>query len=111
VFFVSKAADLFELDSRGLVWLVDNTLGDMTIAPSPAREGTRVRFEISRQSTRRLEDLFAEYTEDLRFTKTRAVIQLFAVGTRFVSRSEAKRLAPGLERFSEGLGGCAACGW
>jgi DNA-binding transcriptional ArsR family regulator len=101
VFFVSKAADLFELDSRGLVWIVDNVLGDMAILPSPPREGTRVRFELERTASRRLEDLFAEYTEDLRFTKTRTVIQLFALGARFVSRSEAKRLAHGLEKFSE----------
>jgi anti-sigma regulatory factor (Ser/Thr protein kinase) len=101
VFFSSKAADLFELDSRGLVWIVDNALGDMAISASPAREGTRARFELERQSSRRLEALFAEYTEDLRFAKTRTVVQLFAWGTRFVSRSEAKRLAHGLEKFNE----------
>ena len=35
------------------------------------------------------------------FNKTRAVIRLFAIGTDFVSRSQAKRLVHGLEAFRE----------
>ena len=40
-------------------------------------------------------DLAALFTIDT----TRTVIKLFAFGTSFVSRSEAKRLTQGLERF------------
>jgi hypothetical protein len=34
-------------------------------------------------------------------SKTRTVIRLFAIGTEFVSRSEAKRLVHGFEAFRE----------
>ena len=33
--------------------------------------------------------------------KTRTVVRLFGLGVRFISRSEAKRLMRGLDRFSE----------
>jgi len=48
-----------------------------------------------------LRDLFDAYTEDFRFTRTRTVVKLFTIGVRFVSRSEARRLLHGLERFRE----------
>ncbi|MDX2342804.1 MAG: STAS-like domain-containing protein [Acidimicrobiia bacterium] len=34
-------------------------------------------------------------------SKTRTVVRLFAIGTEFVSRSQAKRLVNGLEKFRE----------
>lgn len=37
--------------------------------------------------------------QDHTFDRNRAVVKFIAHGTRFVSRSEAKRLARGLERF------------
>jgi DNA-binding transcriptional ArsR family regulator len=101
IFFVSKAADLFELDSGGLRWIVDNVRGDVAVGEAAARKGTRVRFEADPARARPLADLFAEYTDDFAFAKTRAVVKLFAIGTSFISRSEAKRLVHGLERFRE----------
>ena len=47
------------------------------------------------------EDIFAEYTSEFRFTRTRTVVKLFAHGVNLVSRSEARRLLNGLEKFSE----------
>jgi len=40
-------------------------------------------------------------TRDLEFDRTRIVVRLFAHGTTFVSRSEAKRLLQNLDRFRE----------
>lgn len=57
--------------------------------------------------------IFDEYTTDLAFDRTRTVVRLFAIGTTFVSRSEAKRLLHGLERFREvvlDFGGVGAIG-
>jgi len=34
-------------------------------------------------------------------SKTRIVVRLFAIGTEFVSRSQAKRLVHGLDKFRE----------
>ncbi|MGI5865414.1 MAG: STAS-like domain-containing protein, partial [Myxococcales bacterium] len=101
IFFVSKAASLFELDSADLGWVVDNALPDMALMSRPARVGTRVRCEIERSASQPLEHVFAEFSKDYRFAKTRTSIRLFSIGARFVSRSEAKKLARGLEKFSE----------
>jgi Mn-dependent DtxR family transcriptional regulator/uncharacterized protein (DUF1330 family) len=101
IFFVSKIADLFELESGDLCWIVDNDRADTTVRRAAQRAGTRVRFEIDRHCTRSLDALFREYAPDLTFSKTRVTVRLFEHGVRFVSRSEAKRLLSGLDRFSE----------
>jgi hypothetical protein len=99
VFFTSKAARRFEMASGGIRWSVDNTIGDASIGSSPVKKGTLVRVEIARQPPRPLSDIFAEYTEDFGFTKTRVVVKLFTTGTHFISRSEARRVLTNLDRF------------
>jgi predicted ArsR family transcriptional regulator len=101
IFFVSKIADLFELESGDLCWIVDNDRADTTAVGAVHRSGTRVRFEIDRHCTRSLDALFREYAPNLTFSKTRITVRLFEYGVRFVSRSEAKRLLSGLEKFSQ----------
>jgi uncharacterized protein (DUF1330 family) len=99
LFFTSKMADEFELAANGLSWLVDNRRQDHAIGRAPGRAGTRVRFSVAADTRERPEDVFARYTHDLQFDTTRTVVKLFAYGVRFVSRSEAKRLLEGLDRF------------
>jgi anti-sigma regulatory factor (Ser/Thr protein kinase) len=101
IFFTSKIADFFEIESGVVGWRVDNRRGDASIASIPERRGTRVRFEVGVSTPRTLARLFDDYTKDYEFVKTRIVVKLFEVGVRFVSRSEAKRLLHGLERFRE----------
>jgi len=99
IFFTSKAARIFEMSSHGLHWTVDNVVGDMAVGSAPSRRGTVVRVEVSHKPRRTLANLFAEYTEDFAFTKTRIVVKLFTIGTRFISRSEARRVLANLEKF------------
>lgn len=101
IFFVSKAAELFQIVSAGLTWLVDNVRDDTAVGGSGGHlaRGTRVRFEIERGKAVTLEQLFEPYTTDLEFDTTRILVKLVAMGTTFVSRSEAKRLTAGLEKF------------
>lgn len=101
IFFTSKVARRFELESAGLRWLVDNQLGDTTIVPSPRRRGTRVRVELLREPRPTLREVFDAYTIDEEFARTRTVVKLFAIGRELVSRSEGRRLMQGLERFRE----------
>ncbi|MBA7617911.1 hypothetical protein ES703_25229 [subsurface metagenome] len=61
-----------------------------------------MKFSISRVSKRNLESTFKLYAPeeyDYRFEKTKVYVNLFQ--TEFVSRSEAKRLLLGLEKFKE----------
>jgi hypothetical protein len=102
LFFSSKATDWFEISSGTLRWVVDNRRGDMAVgALDPQVHGTEVRVEVDSDTDRDLHQIFDEYTEDFEFNKTRTVIRLFAIGTEFVSRSQAKRLVNGLEAFRE----------
>ena len=101
IFFTSKVADQFVLESGTLRWMVDNERGDVAVGKAPERRGTLVRFEAAIRPRRKLADVFAEYTDDLQFAKTRVVIKLFAFGTRFVSRSEARRVLNRLDGFRE----------
>jgi len=102
IFFSSKAADRFEIESGSLRWIVDNRIGDMAVgALDPAVAGTAVKTEIDLENPRDLTAIFEQYTRDFEFSRTRAVVRLFAIGTEFVSRSQAKRLVHGLEKFRE----------
>jgi anti-sigma regulatory factor (Ser/Thr protein kinase) len=101
IFFTSKAVRRFELDANGTIWIVEPERGEMAVAPGTVRVGTRVRFEVAQTPARTLRSLFDEYSPDLAFSRTRTVVRLFAHGTQFVSRSEARRMLVGLERFRE----------
>jgi uncharacterized protein (DUF1330 family) len=69
------------------------------VGTSPVRHGTVARVEVAHKPRRTLVKIFAEYTEDFAFTKTRIVVKLFTIGTRFISRSEARRVLSNLEKF------------
>ena len=112
LFFTSKAVDQFRLESDNLAWIIDNELiegedggsdrGEMAVMEvAPARHGTLVAVEMDLSRPRSLTALFERYTDNFEFTKTRTVVRLFSIGVRFVSRSEAKRLLHGLDRFRE----------
>lgn len=101
IFFTSKMGRTFELEANGLLWVVDNARDDQMIAGKPLGPGTTVRFETSLSHPTLLEPLYARYTHDFVFDTSRVVVKLFEHGVRFVSRSEAKRLLVGLEKFRE----------
>lgn len=115
IFFTSKSVDYFLLESNGLRWIVDNRRDDQGAGTARQRKGTRVHWEIQEDTSTKLEDVFARYTdpESLMFSKTRTTVKLFDHGANLVSRSEAKRLVHGLERFAEvtvDFGGVAEVG-
>ncbi|MBT2516663.1 helix-turn-helix domain-containing protein [Streptomyces sp. ISL-90] len=101
IFFSSKAVPRFSIEANGLIWTVDNDLDDIAVGTSDV-QGTRVRLELERATDLTLRELFGRFTDDDgAFTRTRPVVKLFELGTEFISRSEAKRLTAGLERFTE----------
>jgi len=102
IFFSSKAANRFEIESGALRWIVDNRRNDMAVgAVDPPAPGTAVRAEIDTENAIDLTSVFAEYTRDFEFSRTRTVVRLFSIGTEFLSRSQAKRVVHGLDRFRE----------
>ncbi len=102
IFFTSKAVDVFTLESGGVRWTVDNVRNDQAVGASEIQRGTRVRWEMDPSTAQSIAEIFRAYTDDNHeFARTRTVVRLFGFGVRFVSRSEAKRLLRGLERFKE----------
>jgi DNA-binding transcriptional MerR regulator len=99
IFFTSKAVDRFTLTANGWVWVVDNVLGDQTVAAAGVLPGTTVTCEIDRHSERTMTDVFAPYGTE--FDRTRPAVKLGAYGTNLMSRSEARRLVQGLDEFTE----------
>lgn len=102
LFFTSRAVDLFDLEANGLRWTVDNRRADFALGASSYAPGTLAMFEVDPTTSRSLEEVFKRYTDDqMEFSRTTARVKLFERGSSFVSRSEAKRLLAGLERFAE----------
>lgn len=76
IFFTSKIADLFILESYGYKLTIDN----------------------------KINDIFKKYQTDPKnyaFDKTEVVIKLYTMGTIYVSRSQARRVIAGLEKFNK----------
>ena len=104
IFFTSKVADQFILESFGKRMRVDNQVDDVFFEnQQPSKRGTRVIFSISKRSQRHLNSVFTKFQSRpglYAFDKTEIRIRLFTMGTIYVSRSQARRVLSGLEKFS-----------
>ena len=107
IFFTSRAFDYFHIFTRGISYARDNSEEDWFIETGQAsqKSGTGLEMIISLDSKRNLQEVFAEYTgEDseglLKFDKTHIEVVLSMLGDeRYVSRSQARRICLGLEKF------------
>ena len=102
IFFTSKIADVFILDSFEYRLRVDNTINDVFIEKIANKLGTKVRFEISKETKKHLDYVFKEYEAEpgsFAFDKTTVHVKLFKAGTIYISRSQARRLMANLEKF------------
>lgn len=103
IFFTSKIADLFILESFEYRLRVDNTIPDVFIEKIDSIKGTKVHFELNKNTKKHLSDIFFEYEAEpgsFAFDKTKVLVKLFQAGTVYISRSQAKRLLSNLEKFS-----------
>lgn len=99
IFFSSKAVDRFEIRGNGLLMAIDNPRNDVAIGVCSIHVGTEILVRFDLDTVMTLQELFAAFTDDLEFNRTRPRVDLFEIDVAFVSRSEAKRLAVGLEEF------------
>jgi len=105
IFFTSKVADRFVLESFGHRMVVDNVINDIFFQEEKRiNRGTRVTFMIPRNSTRHLNKIFEHFQSQpgsYAFDKTEIRVRLFTLGTVYVSRSQARRILAGLEKFKK----------
>lgn len=104
IFFTSKVSDVFILDSYGLRLRVDNLINDIFYEELAKKvSGTKVTFIIDLDSEKSSEGIFVEYQTDPAqggFDKTEIRVKLYAGGSIYVSRSQARRIMEGLgEKF------------
>jgi len=102
IFFTSKLADVFSLESFGYILKIDNQVQDVFFERGSMKRGTRARFSISGRTRRRLERVFGRYStapDEPAFDKGEVRVNLFERGMHYLSRSEARRLLAGLGKF------------
>src|SRR3989344_4094982 len=103
IFFTSKVADRFVLESFGHRLLIDNTIPDVFFQEQkPSKNGTRVIFSITSNSRRHISDVFNKFQAEpgsFAFDKTEIRVRLFTMGTIHISRSQARRILTGLNKF------------
>ncbi|MFA6410466.1 MAG: DUF4325 domain-containing protein [Candidatus Buchananbacteria bacterium] len=106
IFFTSKVADVLILDSFSYQLIFDNIKNDVFLNKlEKIKRGTSVTFSISMDSSRHLNDIFKKYTgtahgyDSYGFDKTEVKIKLYTIGGIHISRSQARRVLSGLEKF------------
>ncbi|MBS1906320.1 MAG: DUF4325 domain-containing protein [Actinobacteria bacterium] len=102
IFFTSKVVTLFRISANELRLSIDNDRDDYALGTSPVHVGTIVEMRLALPPARTLRSVFEEFTDDdLRFSRSRPRIELFATGLTFVSRSEARRVLTGMTGFDD----------
>jgi DNA-binding MarR family transcriptional regulator len=102
IFFTSKAADRISFRSHRTTLVFDNLKRDVVVEEGRFQSGTDVQFAVSRRSKRNLDEIFRHYAPeqfDYRFDRTRVAARVLLKNC--VSRSEARRLVNGLDKFRE----------
>jgi len=103
IFFTSKIADVFLLESFDYRLRVDNLIKDVFFEKlKPSKKGTRVVFSISNSTTKHLSDVFNKFVVnpgEPGFNKTEILVRLFTQGTIYISRSQARRILFGLDKY------------
>lgn len=102
IFFTSKSADEFILESFATRLRVDNKIEDVFVeSRERSLKGTQVTFRINLHSNRHLSNIFQQYYSDpqsFAFDKTLIMIKLYTMGTVYVSRSQARRVLSNVEK-------------
>lgn len=101
IFFTSKSADVFTLESFGTRLIVDNNIPDIFVEDRKKLKGTKVTFRINMHSNRHLSEIFQQFYSDpesLAFDKTIIMVKLYTMRTVYVSRSQARRVMTNVEK-------------
>ncbi|OGZ18733.1 MAG: hypothetical protein A2175_00390 [Candidatus Nealsonbacteria bacterium RBG_13_42_11] len=102
VFFTSKIADLLVIQSSAKKLIFNNVLDDIFIREAKQTKGTKVSFAISVKSKTALSNVFKNYSEGaFTFNKTITRVSLYKLDSVFISRSQARRILSGLEKFKK----------
>jgi len=100
IFFTSKVADFLIIQGSQKKIIFNNLIEDIFIKNISTMKGTKVSFSISLKAKRDLGSIFKQYTDDsFKFSKTKVTVYLFKMDTQYISRSQARRIISGLDKF------------
>ena len=100
IFFTSKMADNFIIKSSQKKLIFNNIIKDIFIQDIKKTKGTKVFFRIRTSSGTKIENVFRQYTDDsFTFSKTEVTIKLYKMDSEYISRSQARRILSGLDKF------------
>jgi anti-sigma regulatory factor (Ser/Thr protein kinase) len=100
IFFTSKVGDRLLIKGSGKKLVFDNRQSDIFVEDINPIVGTAVEFSIGERSKKELRRIFADSTgEGYEFAKTLVTIELFKTTGDSISRSQARRVFAGLEKF------------
>jgi anti-sigma regulatory factor (Ser/Thr protein kinase) len=103
IFFTSKAVGRFLLEGDGTAFVVEGGIDqpDWAVGPSAVERGTRVTWDVPREPSHSLSEVFARFASEdtFEFSRTVTHVALFSGSQSLISRSEAGRLARRLEDF------------
>ncbi|HEX9917469.1 MAG TPA: DUF4325 domain-containing protein [candidate division Zixibacteria bacterium] len=102
IFFTSKVADMLIIQGSNKKLIFNNLLDDVFIEDIKPVNGTKVNFSIERNAKKKLSDIFRKYTDSsFEFSKTSVTVKLFRMDSKYISRSEARRIVAGLDKFKK----------
>lgn len=100
IFFTSKVADVLVIQSSRKKLVFNNFLDDIFIRDIRDVTGTKVSFSINVDSQRHLDDIFRQYADSsFEFSKTQVTVRLYKMESQYISRSQARRIVSGLDKF------------
>lgn len=100
IFFTSKAADVFNIESSKIGLVMDNKADDIHTEEIKHKKGTKVSFQINKKTRKDIAVIFNQYSDsDYKFDKTKVIVKLYHRNVKYISRSQARRLITGLDKF------------
>ena len=98
----SKASDTLVIQSSNKKVIFNNLLNDVFVRTVRELKGTKVTFNINVDSSRTLTGiLYKQNGTSENYDSTRILVKLFTGDNKYPSRSEAKRMLEGLDRFKK----------
>jgi hypothetical protein len=103
IFFSSKIVDEFSIAANGLKYIRNNVENDWLVLSTNSKlKGTTIKIIINNNPKQKLIKIFKKFQKDesLLFNITEIKVDLSKFGTeKYISRSQAKRVLVGLEKF------------
>jgi len=100
IFFTSRIADVFKIKSHSILLTIENRKQEVFVKEEPFEKGTEVVFRFLKRSRKSLSELFHQFSNPEQIFDRNEIRVIVSSKVGNLSRSEAKRLLVGLEKFS-----------